>query len=216
MGGITKKIPLKQKAYHVIKEKIITCEYKPSSFLNEEFLSEELGMSRTPIRDALGRLEQERLVSILPKKGFFVSAITKEEIEMVFEGRLLLEPYFVEKYAHELTSKEIDNMEKIVDIYEKAIESEDSEAYYGLDNDFHQCIISKCSNHYLVSTYTALYNQDRRLRILVSKTVKQRLTETIIEKRAIIKCLRQGDVHGAAEEMREHIVKSKISMFTLI
>ena len=64
------KVSLKQQAYTTIKNKILTCEYLPNSFLNEDLLCEELQVSRTPVRDALGRLEQENLIKIMPKKGF--------------------------------------------------------------------------------------------------------------------------------------------------
>ena len=66
---IMKKETLKQHAYNIIKDKIINCEYAPSALLNEEMLKEDVQASRTPIRDALGRLEQEGLVTILPKKA---------------------------------------------------------------------------------------------------------------------------------------------------
>ena len=64
---------LKYSTYEFIKNKIICCEYEPGTFLNEEILCEETGVSRTPVRDALGRLEQEGLVKILPKKGVKIS-----------------------------------------------------------------------------------------------------------------------------------------------
>ena len=68
------KLSLKQMAYNSIKEKILNCQYMPNSFLNEDLLCEEFGVSRTPIRDALSRLEQEHLITIMPKKGFFVAS----------------------------------------------------------------------------------------------------------------------------------------------
>lgn len=76
-----KKETLKQHAYNIIKDKIINCEYAPSALLNEEMLKEDVQASRTPIRDALGRLEQEGLVTILPKKGIMVAPLTIREID---------------------------------------------------------------------------------------------------------------------------------------
>ena len=94
---------LKQIAYNTIKEKILSCEYEPSSFFNEEALCEELQMSRTPVRDALSRMEQENLIQIVPKKGFFIAPMSITEINMVFEGRLLLEPYIIINYCQHLS-----------------------------------------------------------------------------------------------------------------
>ena len=87
-----KKETLKQHAYNIIKDKIINCEYAPSALLNEEMLKEDVQASRTPIRDALGRLEQEGLVTILPKKGIIFQSCTTEikspmkSIKIIFES----------------------------------------------------------------------------------------------------------------------------------
>ena len=70
------KTNLKTLAYNTIKQKIVTCEYAPGTFLNEEILTDELKISRTPIRDALSRLEQEGLIEIKPKKGITVTALS--------------------------------------------------------------------------------------------------------------------------------------------
>ena len=88
------KLSLKLQAYQYLKTKILNCEYRPNEFLNEQKLCAEMGnISRTPMRDALGRLEQEGLITILPKKGLMVSGITEDDVHSMFEMRLLVEPY---------------------------------------------------------------------------------------------------------------------------
>ena len=78
------KTSLKLQAYQYLKTKILNCEYRPNEFLNEQKLCAEMGnISRTPLRDALGRLEQEGLITILPKKGLMVSGITEEDVPQV-------------------------------------------------------------------------------------------------------------------------------------
>ena len=85
------KPSLKLQAYQYLKTKILNCEYRPNEFLNEQKLCAEMGnISRTPMRDALGRLEQEGLITILPKKGLMVSGITEEDVHSMFEMRLLV------------------------------------------------------------------------------------------------------------------------------
>ena len=90
------KKSLKQQAYDEIKRKIVTCEYAPNTLLNEELLREELHVSRTPIRDALSRLEQKGLITILPKKGIMVSSLSINDINMVFEVRMM----YAVSYTH--------------------------------------------------------------------------------------------------------------------
>lgn len=96
------KVTLKEHAYNCIKQKILNCEYQPGMFLSEDLLKNEMNMSRTPIRDAISRLEQENLVRILPKKGILVSGISIREIQSIYEARLLLEPYAVLHYGNRI------------------------------------------------------------------------------------------------------------------
>ena len=93
------KTNLKTLAYNKIRQKIVTCEYAPGTFLNEEILTEALGLSRTPIRDALGRLEQEGLIEIRPKRGIIVKSLTVSDINMIFEVRNMYEPYILKNYG---------------------------------------------------------------------------------------------------------------------
>ena len=101
------KINLKTQAYNTIRQKIVTCEYAPGTFLNEELLTSELGLSRTPIRDALSRLEQEGLIEIKPKKGILVMPLSINTISMIFEVRQLYEPYIHLNYGTSLSIQQL-------------------------------------------------------------------------------------------------------------
>ena len=91
-------INLKTLAYNTIRSKIVTCQNAPGTFLNEEQLTTELSLSRTPVRDALGRLEQEGLLEIRPKCGILVRPLTLNDIDMIFEVRMMYEPYVLTHY----------------------------------------------------------------------------------------------------------------------
>ncbi len=103
------KISLKQQAYQTIRTKILNCEYAPNSYLNEEQLCKEINVSRTPIRDALSRLEQENLIKILPKKGVVVAPLNINEINMIYETRILLEPYILATYGNRIDDNQFFN-----------------------------------------------------------------------------------------------------------
>ena len=105
------KMNLKTQAYNTIRQKIVTCEYAPGTFLNEELLTTELGLSRTPVRDALSRLEQEGLIEIKPKKGIIVMPLSINTINMIFEVRQLYEPYILLNYGNALS------VERLKDFY---------------------------------------------------------------------------------------------------
>ena len=90
---------LKDKAYSIIKERILTGKYESGIMLNEVALSEELGISRTPIREALNDLEHEMLVKVLPKKGTQVCGIDFEVVRDLFQVRILIEPFIIQQYG---------------------------------------------------------------------------------------------------------------------
>ena len=109
------KPSLKLQAYQYLKTKILNCEYRPNEFLNEQKLCAEMGnISRTPMRDALGRLEQEGLITILPKKGLMGSGITEEDVHSMFEMRLLVEPYALRNYGNLIPRQELEDYKEMM------------------------------------------------------------------------------------------------------
>lgn len=207
------KVSLKQQAYTTIKNKILTCEYMPNSFLNEDLLCEELQVSRTPVRDALGRLEQENLIKIVPKKGFFVTPLSIGEINMAFEARLLIEPYIILNYCNHLTSEVLDKLYSNVIKSREYISSNNHNEVFKLDDEFHKEILKQCNNHYLLQTLNTVHNQNSRLRIISGRYGDNRLNETIDEHAKILDCLAKREVSGAAKAMEHHLLTAKNSAF---
>ena len=137
----TAKPSLKLQAYQYLKTKILNCEYAPSQFLNEQKLCAEMGnISRTPMRDALGRLEQEGLITILPKKGLMVSPITDEDVHSIYEVRLLVEPYALRMYGSQLPR---DQLEHFVTLMQHPELMPD---FCAGDDAFHELLISTLPN----------------------------------------------------------------------
>ena len=153
------KLSLKLQAYQYLKTKILNCEYRPNEFLNEQKLCAEMGnISRTPMRDALGRLEQEGLITILPKKGLMVSGITEEDVHSMFEMRLLVEPYALRTYGNLPLIEPLESRE-VKKIRDFVIVVDTSESTAG-----------ELVKAFLKETFTLLKSQDsffRQCRILV-------------------------------------------------
>lgn len=207
------KESLKQKAYIAIKNKILNCEYMPNSFLNEDLLCEEFKVSRTPIRDALSRLEQEKLIKILPKKGFLVAPLSIGEINLTFETRILLETYAINNYCSNLHSNTIDSLYENLRQFKESIENKDYDKIFKLDEEFHKEILNQCKNYYLIDTYNKVHNQNCRLRILSSRHDDKRLYSTMDEHAEILINLAKGDLESAEKSMRKHLLNSKNSSF---
>lgn len=207
------KLSLKQTAYNSIKDKILKCEYMPNSFLNEDLLCEEFKVSRTPIRDALSRLEQEDLIKIIPKKGFFVAPLSIGEINLTFETRTLLETYAISNHCSNLNSDTINLLYENIKKAKECIKSNNQEELFILDDEFHRIILNQCNNHYLFDTYSRVHNQNCRLRVLSGLHDSQRLYSTIDEHLEILTFLAEGDIDSAEKAMRIHLSNAKSSSF---
>ena len=166
---------LKVQAYNSIKGKIIDCSYPPGTMLKEEQLKEEFNISRTPIRDALGRLEQEGLITIKSKKGILVSPIDFDEVNTIFEIRLLFEPYALLNYGYMLKDNDL------LSCYNRHAQGKgiaDKNYCFSLDDEFHEMIMSTITNHYISQSYSIISVQNKRLRILTGACSANRLEKT--------------------------------------
>ncbi|MDR1711648.1 MAG: GntR family transcriptional regulator [Propionibacteriaceae bacterium] len=199
---------LRQVAYDAIKDKIIACHFAPGDIISEGILIDEINVSRTPIREALRQLEQERFVRILPKKGVIVTDISLADINAIFEVRSLIEPHILREHLDNIDAAAIRGLRREFD----SITLADKEVLYGLDDAFHQAIYRACSNPYLVSALEQVYAQNQRLRVL-SGSVARRLESSNAEHNRIIDAILAGDAAGAADAMVEHLRNSKAASF---
>lgn len=210
------KLNLKTIAYSSIKQKIITCQYAPGTFLNEELLTDELNISRTPIRDALGRLEQEGLIEIMPKKGISIKPLTMKDINMIFEIRFIYEPYILKTYNSALTEEQLAGFYHIFshpNAYSEQFKNNDY--YYELDSAFHQMIIDTCPNIYLKQTYSLTQTQSERFRFMTGNVSNNRLEDTFREHSQIIEACLQKDWDSAVAFLMIHLEESKKATFKL-
>ena len=187
------KTNLKTLAYHHIRQKIITCEYAPGAFLNEEMLTEDMNLSRTPVRDALSRLEQEGLIQIRSKRGIMVTPLSVREINMIYEMRLLYEPYALLNYGTLLPQESLTEFYHIFSHKNSDTECfQNNDYFYDLDSRFHLMIIETCPNIYIHRSYRLIHAQDTRLRYMTGNVSNNRLEETFREHLAIIVLASRG------------------------
>lgn len=204
---------LKEKAYQIIKEKIVSCEYPPNTFLNENILQKEIGVSRTPIRDAIGRLEQENLVKIIPKKGIVVSDLSINEISSIYEVRLLIEPFAIKHYANKIDKTILLNYKNY---YSQDHSFESVDKIYQIDDKIHHIFISATQNKYLIQTYDNIQVQNRRIRILSGKRIEERMRKSNQEHIRILDAVMADQFEQAAQYMTEHLQNAKKAAFSLI
>lgn len=207
------KKSLKQQAYDEIKRKIVTCEYAPNTLLNEELLREELHVSRTPIRDALSRLEQKGLITILPKKGFMVSSLSINDINMVFEVRMMYEPYALLHYGSRIPYSVLTHSYELLSDLDAM--SEDW-AFFQADDAFHAAVVQAIGNRFLLQTYEWIQDQNLRFRVMTGQTSAPRLEDTSKEHTRILEACLKKDWSEAASAMKDHLINSKNATFDLL
>lgn len=207
------KKSLKQQAYDEIKRKIVTCEYAPNTLLNEELLREELHVSRTPIRDALSRLEQKGLITILPKKGIMVSSLSINDINMVFEVRMMYEPYALLHYGSRIPYSVLTHSYELLSDLDAM--SEDW-AFFQADDAFHAAVVQAIGNRFLLQTYEWIQDQNLRFRVMTGQTSAPRLEDTSKEHTRILEACLKKDWSEAASAMEDHLINSKNATFDLL
>ncbi len=202
---------MQNQAYQFIRKKIESCEYAPNDMLSESLLREELGFSRTPVREAIGRLAQEGLVRVYPKRGIMVSSISIGDIHQIFEVRSLVEPYALSAYHDKLNLSEIERFSEAFHAYAGG-----EDDIYGIDDRFHETLISAMENDYLLELYDRIHVQSVRLRVLSGRLIESRIRDTMAEHARIADACLARDWQAAALAMTEHLRCSKESSLAAI
>lgn len=201
-----RKVTASEKVYSLIKERILSGEYEPEQMLNEVALSKEFGVSRTPIREALGKLEHEMLVTIYPKHGTIISSVDFGMVHDVFQIRKILEPFIILNYG-----AMIDRTRMLAALRSQLkiqMQESASDFHYQADADLHQIILDTNPNKYITETLLKVYDQNQRIRILTGAKSTQRLLKSCEEHLAIINCILCEDYISAAQKMDEHLTAS--------
>ena len=206
-----KKEPLKHQAYDLIKNNIIHCIYAPNTIITEEMIQTDINASRTPIRDALSRLEQEGMIRILPKKGILVTEMSIRELNMLYEMRFLLEPYCIRTYGMRISPEQyLEYNEKYTGFLQ---DPEADYSYEEMDASFHRMMITTSRNTYIISQYSTMEMQIARSRYMTGRASVSRRESTIREHLAITRAALKEDWDDAAEAMLVHLKRSKDTYF---
>ncbi len=192
-----------EKAYQVIKEKIVKTELVPGSVINEAELMDNLSFGRTPIREALKRLQVEDLVVVKPRRGIFVSELAITDLSQIFEVRVGLEALAAEIAAERITKEELEELKNLADAYQKA-PPHDKDKLIELDGKFHSLIRNATKNRFLITNLEHYYNLSLRIWYLA---LPQAAAEDIDVQahQDIYQALATRDCEKAASYIAKHI-----------
>jgi len=193
---------LSNKAYESIKRKIIYLELKPGAVIDELALQKELNLGRTPIREALKRLEVEQLVTIIPRRGMFVSEISITDLYQIFELRLELETLAVRLAVQRGTEKHWQQMEKV--LCSQPWHELSNIDLIEIDDACHRIIFKAAGNRFLEQTLNTYYTLSLRLWYFFLAKIGN-MQAAIREHQQIYEAMCNGQADEAARLMKEHI-----------
>ena len=208
--------PIKLDSYQPLRE--VVCEslrdairrgtLKPGERLMEIQLSEELGVSRTPIREAIRKLELEGYVIMMPRRGTYVATMSIRDINEIFEIRTALESLSNGLAAERITEEELERLQRLLVMIGGYIAENDMEKIVDTDIEFHDLLYHAARNTRLVGVISNLRDQLTRFRTL-SMSYPGRLEATLEEHREIVEAIAQGDVKAARKAAEKHMENSE-------
>lgn len=195
----------KEKAYRFIKKEILTGSLSPDDILSEQVFAQRLNVSRTPVHEAITQLSAEGFVRIMPSRGVVVSSISVNDIHMVYQARMLVEPGIARLAAHNPDTQELEWYQKEFSSTKEISLTKDGR---DLDSEFHIAIARKTGNTYLLRLEENLLSQCQRIRILSTHEAQARDALACDEHQAIINALLDKDEDQAARAALHHLERS--------
>lgn len=200
--------PLREVVYETLREAIRSGVLTSGERLMEIQVAEELGVSRTPVREAIRRLEAEGLVVMLPRRGTYVSDMSLRDISDVFEIREALEVLAVGLAAERITDMEMEALERMMIEFDEVVTKNDVDGLVELDIRFHTKLYEASRNIRLITILNNLREQTTRFR-MTSMSVPGRMQDTLDEHRAIVEALGRRDPEEAAKVTQYHLAQAE-------
>lgn len=198
------KRSLVEEAYEELKRRIVYNELPPGHQALEEELGVELGMSRTPVREALIRLEHEGFVDVVPRRGMRVKPVTETDIREINEVLSCLESGAAERLALRRPSgKEMARLESAIGEMDAALESDDMNAWSEADYRFHRLLVEMAGNRQLADVALNFLEKAHRIRLMTTP-LRSRPVYSNVNHAAVVEAIRRGDAQTAVEIHRAH------------
>lgn len=199
---------LHERVYMYVRDKIVNNELKPGSRIDYEELITELGVSRTPLRDALNRLQHDKLIEVKPRSGTFVSVPRPKDIEEIYDVRKPLECLAVKLSAQNLSKETYESLLDETDEVEAELNRGNVETFFQSDRNLHKLLIEKADNSRLVTIMNSLEVQIKWFGVIMTINVDRPLQANEMH-RKLIKAMYDGRIDDAVKIMGTHIDEVK-------
>jgi len=212
----TKRESRVDQAYAEIRRRILDNYYAPGHHVLEQELAADLGMSRTPVREALVKLQNERFVQLIPRHGMRVVPLSIQELREVYEVLTSLELTAIERLARaELDEEALAAIEKPVDEMDLAVRKKDVDAWAKADERFHRTLVTLCGNQRLAAMVEMLWEQGHRARMTTVR-LRASLDQSNREHRAVLDAIRQRDWRQARARHAKHRARAMTEILNLL
>jgi len=199
-------LSMREQLYSALREQILKNNYAPNAVLQIDRLAEDFGVSATPVREALVRLEAEGLVNLIPNKGALVTDIKAEDIRNTWEMRKLLEPYAAERSAARIPESELVELEERIRLLKD--EPFDNERYVECDTRLHEILYTHLDNSFLVETIRRVHQMSIRIRYFpegMGALHERTVHEVLLEHTAILEAIRSRSPEKVASFVSIHL-----------
>jgi DNA-binding GntR family transcriptional regulator len=202
-------------AYEQIRRRILDNEWPPGHRALEQEVALALGMSRTPVREALVRLQSEGLVEVVPRHGLRVLPVSPADMREIYEVLTALEGMAVELLARRHPGDdELQPLLHATAAMDRALAADDLDAWARADEQFHLQLVMLAGNKHLLATTLNLWDRAHRARMFTLR-LRPKPVHSTREHRALVERLRAGDVEGAARENRAHRDRASAELVVL-
>ncbi len=201
---ISRSRSLKERAYDKLKKLIITGSLEQGVLYNERRLAEALGVSRTPVREALLELSQEGMVAFVPGRGVEVCKITAKQVREVFEIRRIIEGHIIKEITKKLTSEDIKRLDRNITRQEKLAERDERHEFIEYDKRFHLYLASKTGNRQIEAILLNLRDQIHLMGVRAVED-NSRMKQVTEEHQRILTSLKERNSKNAYKELIKHL-----------
>jgi DNA-binding GntR family transcriptional regulator len=195
---------LSEQVYEFLRSQILSDQYPPGTELNELSIADSLGVSRGPVREAMGRLRTEGLVEVRPRRGAVVTALSRGEFLGAYQVREALEVLAIRLAVPRIGRAEVNELRSMVSRMEELARAVDESRFFDVNAAFHALLVRTSENQHLIRFHTQLAAQMRRYRSL-SAMLRGDLITSVREHRAILQAVTRGEAEKAAELLAAHV-----------
>lgn len=207
--------PLRDMVFDVLMNAIMQGQLSPGERLLEVQLAEEMGVSRTPVREAIRRLELEGFVVMVPRKGAYVAGLSVNDVESVYEIRTALETLAVRLAAQRMEDEDYRQLDELSLSMQATWQEGNVDNWVAMDAHFHELLYKFSRNERLVQMMSNIMEQLSRYRIISLANVEVR-HNSLAEHQALIEALRRRDSEAAALAAEKHIENTKLSLLKML